>query len=217
MAHQQIGKFLQLVCLVLIAHLSIFSTILTADEWDENYENGKAALQRGEWHVADSLLQIALSLRPDPDLQAATSALKLIEYLPHYFLGQAYFFAGRYTPALQSFQKSAQSGAVSRTQHLARLQRLMKTTEMLIQFSEQKRQESDKAGIEKEISRLQNLLSDGNYNQAAALLTRLKGSHSEDRRINILKYWLQEQQVRFEFESDKPDAVSVAERRLLKG
>ena len=58
-------------------------------------ENGKAALQRGEWHVADSLFQIALSFRPEPDLQAATSALKLIEYLPHYFLGQAYFFAGR--------------------------------------------------------------------------------------------------------------------------
>lgn len=217
MERQKFRKFLQIVCPVLIAHLSIFSTIMIADEWDESYENGKAALQRGEWHAADSLFQIALSFRPDPDLQAATSALKLIEYLPHYFLGQAYFFAGRYTPALQSFQKSAQSGAVSKTQHLARLQRLMKTTEMLIQFSEQKRQESDKAGIEKEISRLQNLLSDGNYNQAAALLTRLKGNHSEDRRINILEDWLQEQQVRFDFESDKPDAGSEAEGRFSKG
>ena len=94
MERQKSRKFLQIVCPVLIAHFSIFSTILIGDEWDESYENGKAALQRGEWHVADSLFQIALSFRPDPDLQAATSALKLIEYLPHYFLGQAYFLLG---------------------------------------------------------------------------------------------------------------------------
>ena len=73
--------------LLLLSIVTIFSPILIADEWDESYENGKAALQRGEWHVADSLFQIALSFRPEPDLQAATSALKLIEYLPHYYLG----------------------------------------------------------------------------------------------------------------------------------
>ena len=106
--------------------LIVFSTILFADEWDESYENGKAALEQGDWHVADSLFQIALSLRPEPDLQAATSALKLIEYLPHYYLGQAYFFAGRYALALRSFQKSTQAEAVNKTQHLVRLQRLMK-------------------------------------------------------------------------------------------
>ncbi len=63
MERQKFRKFLQIVCPVLIAHLSIFSTIMIADEWDESYENGKAALQRGEWHAADSLFQIALSFR----------------------------------------------------------------------------------------------------------------------------------------------------------
>ena len=203
--------------LLLLSIVTIFSPILIADEWDESYENGKAALQRGEWHVADSLFQIALSFRPEPDLQAATSALKLIEYLPHYYLGQAYFFPGRYDLALRSFQKSAKSSAIDKTQHFVRLKRLMEISETLIQFSEKKRQGLVDVVFEKEVRRLQNLLSDGNYNQAAFLLQRLKQKLPQDKRLAVFERWVQEQRVRFDFEADKPDAGSEAEGRFSKG
>lgn len=203
--------------LLLLFMGTIFLPILIADEWDESYEKGKAALQRGEWHKADSLFQIALSFRPEPDLQAATSALKLIEYLPHYYLGQAYFFPGRYDLALQSFQESAKLSAIDKTQHFVRLKRLMEMSETLSQFSDQKRQGLVDSEFEKDAARLQDLLLNGNYNQAAFLLQSLKQKLPQDKRLAVLERWVQEQRGRFDFEADKPDAGSEAEGRFSKG
>ncbi|MFQ5675354.1 MAG: ATP-binding protein, partial [bacterium] len=161
--------------------------LLQADEWDENYEGGKTALQRGEWQLAAEQFKIALTLRPEPDAQAANSALKLVEYLPYYYLGQAYFFAGNYDLANQNFQKSVQAGVINTTVHLVRLQRLQDIAEKFVQLTEQKKNQEDQdSEFERQLAQLQQLIENGDF-AAATQLLRSARNRTQDKRLAIVE------------------------------
>lgn len=131
-------------CLLLASLVLSLQSPLLADEWDESYEQGKASLERGEWQQAIKSLYTALEIRPEPDRQATTSSLKLIEYLPHFCLGQAYFYSGDYQKALESFQNSLQAEEILKTSHVRVVHRLVMVCEALTTYARQKKEDAAK-------------------------------------------------------------------------
>jgi hypothetical protein len=113
----------------------------SADEWTDSYEEGKVALEHGEWDKAIESLQKALALRPEPGHQAMTSGLKMVEYLPHYQLGQAYFYSGDYRSAIESLDRAERAGAVAKTSHRQHFGRLREIIQQLVASSERMTQE----------------------------------------------------------------------------
>jgi tetratricopeptide (TPR) repeat protein len=161
--------------------------MLQADEWDEIYEKGKVALERGAWEQAKANFGEAIRFRDKSDAQASTSSLKMVEYLPYYYLGQAHFFSGELQSALDNFQKELKAGAVRQTPHLRRLERLIEITKELIQFAELQ-------NIEKEFTQLLNFIIDERYNEANHLLVQLKLRYPQNSHLLILERWLQQSQ-----------------------
>ncbi|MFQ5770373.1 MAG: hypothetical protein ACE5HX_07550, partial [bacterium] len=205
---------------VITIFLNLFSqnTGVLADEWDEIYEKGKLALEQGEWNQAIVNFQQALHIRVQPDHQATTTSLKLVEYLPYYYLGQAYLFASDYQAALESFQNSMNAGAVKNTANQPRLEKLIEITQRLIQSSEQKVPAAIReTEFETKLSEIQNLIYNENYIQALKSFEDLKRLSPEDKRLTIIYNWIQNEQQKSVFEPNHAELGNQAEERFHEG
>src|SRR3990172_8433380 len=179
--------------LILVLSLLLFN-IVYADECDENYERGITLLERGEWQDAIFYFQEALQSRPLPDAQAATSNLKLIKYLPYFYLGQAYFYAGNYPAAVFNFDKSLTAGAILKTSFLPQLKRLREIAETMVQINNQQNITSlSREELDGVIPRLQNAIATKNFTDAAQYLSQAKRLNPQDARITILENWLEKE------------------------
>ena len=182
-----------LLCfLTVIFRLLVCTAQLQADEWYEVYMDGKTDLERGDWQKAIKNFQKALRNKSKPEAQAATSGLRMVDYLPYYYQGQAYLYSGKYKSALESFQNSLSSGAVNKTVHRRHIEKLKEIVERMIRLSDEQvsKNESD-VEFERRVTRLQNFISNENYNEASILLERLKSDRPEDNRIPIIEGWIQ--------------------------
>jgi len=176
-----------LLCfLTVIFRLLVCTAQLQADEWYEVYKDGRTDLERGRWQKAIKNFQKALRNKSKPEAQATTSSLIMVDYLPYYYLGQAYLYSGKYKSALESFQNSLSSGAVNKTKHRRHIEKLKEIVERMIRFSdEQVSKNKSDVEFERRVTRLQNFISNENYNEASILLERLKSDRPEDNRIPI--------------------------------
>lgn len=156
-----------------------------ADEWNENYDRGLRALERSDWPTAIASLQTALRYRSDPHPEAMTSNLKLVQYLPYFYLGQAFLFAGDYASAMQNFQRSEEAGAIGQTEHYKRLLRFKDIAQSLLAHAQSKRAPHGT------VNRLQNLIAEGQVTRAEQVLSQLKRDFPEDDRWSIFERWLQ--------------------------
>ncbi len=213
-------KIVRLLSIIMvIANLFTHSPEVMADEWDEAYENGKVSLDRGVWRQSISSFQAALNLRPNPDNVATTTGLKLVEYLPFYYLGQAYLFSGDYEAALANFQNSLNSGAIQKTVHQRRLEKWIEMAEKLILFSKQSiPDEKSNIEFENQLLEIQNLIISDNFDQAQITFAALKRSHPDDKRITIIENWIQkEQQNQTTKTAQQSKEVNLYENRFREG
>jgi len=95
---------------------------LRGDAWDFQYDRAMKAMEQRQWVTAIRHLQNAVKSRPQPSLRARVSGVDMIEYLPYFHMGKAYFMLGDYTMAQANLQKSLEYGAVKGAP--ARLQEL---------------------------------------------------------------------------------------------
>ncbi|MFQ5641291.1 MAG: ATP-binding protein [bacterium] len=198
--------------------VAFLSNPLIADEWDETYNEGKLALELDHWDEAISKFQSALKLRSKPDRQATTSNLQLVEYLPYFYLGQAYFFAGKYDLALESFQKARQAGAINKTPHQARLVTLIRMSRQLLQ-SESQGQASQSASeeIESQLAILDAYLEQGNDDQALILVKQLREQRPQDKALLTLERSIQKGRQKPAFQPKQAEPGSKTQERFHKG
>lgn len=95
--------------------VSAFSVGLYGDTWYNNYENGKAAVEKKNWSEAIEYLRVALDDKNEPRLNAKTYGLRFVDYLPYYYLGKAYYGNALYKDAQTALERSLEYGAVKKT------------------------------------------------------------------------------------------------------
>lgn len=182
---------------VLVA-LLFHAAVLFADVWDQNFEKGKLLLERGDWQLAIESIQIALTARPEPDHQATTSNLKLVEYLPYFYLGKAYFLSGDYGRALANFRKSAAAEAVHKTAHVMNLRKMIEMSEQLLEFNRAKANRSQQTqadqGFDVSVAQIERHLENEEFAQARIKINRVKQENPGDGRLAVLGKWFRDAQ-----------------------
>ena len=174
---------LVLACLAMLA----FGAEVQADEWYDLYRQGEEALRTGQWNRAMEYFNRAIKLRPKPDLQAPTLSTRSVEYLPYYHLGQAYFFAGDYNLALETFRKAEAFGQVTRTARRAHLERFLHVTRTLLEVTKNPNQDD----FPQRAQDLHELVQLRAYPEAAALLRDLIRERPDDPLLQALRDLLQ--------------------------
>lgn len=92
--------------------LALVPMVLAASPLDE-YKLGLAAVEAENWGLAVEHFRRAAVERPEEKARL-TKALFFRRYLPHYFLGLAYFRMGQCPAAISSWQESERQGVVTR-------------------------------------------------------------------------------------------------------
>ncbi len=211
-------SFVGLLWPACILMLILCVTLVHADEWDEKYEVGKQQVERGQWQIGLTNIQAALQIQPQPDHQAATSNLKLVEYLPYYFLGKAYLMLGDYEAALSNFRASISAGAVLRTEHQSTVRRMLSITETLLEYqTESETRASTNGDLEIGISRVQQMLAEERFEQASQILQQLRRDDVEDNRLRVLENWLQQERQRAALRAEQENGTSTAQLKLQQG
>ncbi len=177
-------------CVVFLA-ICLSGSALHAEVWNEAYENGKSALDHGDWNKAVASFQAAVADRSHPDRQAMTAGLKLVEYLPYYYLGQAYLYSGDSRLALENFRKEEQAGEVAKTTHQHHLERLKKIAEQLVLPAEPRPAAPDsRDSTLSTLSATLDLIDAEDFIQAQAKIDELKTRRPGDRRWNSLEQYI---------------------------
>jgi tetratricopeptide (TPR) repeat protein len=80
--------------------------------WLVSYEKALSAQEKGDWKGSLPLLKDALAARDGEKLKAKTYGLRFVNYLPHYYMGVAYFQLKDRAHALESLDRSLAGGAI---------------------------------------------------------------------------------------------------------
>jgi len=100
---------------LLILFLLLPSALLRA-EWYESYENGRKAVQKGQWQQAVTLLTEALNDQPDSKANKKTYNFIFIDYFPYLYRGIAYYRLGDMANARADIEKAKNEGAIENAQ-----------------------------------------------------------------------------------------------------
>jgi len=95
--------------------LLLFTKVLYAAEWYENYENAKKAIDKQRWEQALNLLNSALDVKSKPRANAKTYGLRFIDYLPYLYRGIANYNLGDHVAAEVDLKKSNDFGQVGKS------------------------------------------------------------------------------------------------------
>ncbi len=91
---------------ILVLAILFWISPVVAQEWYKIYEDAKKEMERYDWESAAILLERVIVTKRSPNLHATTYGVNVIEYLPYFHLGQAYFYSGQYKKAFENFQLS---------------------------------------------------------------------------------------------------------------
>lgn len=107
-------KLLQKIFLVLFSASMLIrpAALLAQQEWYDIYAAGLEAAAASRWEECISRLNTVAGIKPQPQLGAETYALRLVDYLPYYWLGVAYFNQGDFEQAAEKFALSRRMTAV---------------------------------------------------------------------------------------------------------
>ncbi len=83
-----------------------------ADQWNESYEKGQAALREQRYREAVAFFTDAIEQKPDSRANARTYGVRFIDYFPYFYRGLAHAHLGETGPALADFQKEDRIGEV---------------------------------------------------------------------------------------------------------
>ena len=85
--------------------------------WYQAYDAGVAAFNKRDWPGAIASLERARQDKssPGPGRKVFTTGNAFIDYLPDYYLGQAYYNLKQYAQAHDAFNRVKQSNVIRRT------------------------------------------------------------------------------------------------------
>lgn len=86
---------------------------VSAAEFVEYYKVGLVAVESGDWNRVSEMMQRAIEIQPDAKARVK-KALFFKRYLPHYYLGQAFYETGDCPGARASWRESESQGVVTR-------------------------------------------------------------------------------------------------------
>ncbi|HPC82151.1 MAG TPA: hypothetical protein P5234_01515 [Thermoanaerobaculaceae bacterium] len=84
--------------------------------WQRSYEQGVAAVERGDGAAAIPLLEAAIAERPEEALLVRTHGVHLVDYLPHLYLAWAHWLAGDPASARRSLAESDRQGMARKSE-----------------------------------------------------------------------------------------------------
>src|SRR5258705_1802915 len=86
--------------------LLLFLSSAASAEWYKDYEAAMDLIKKGRAGDAIPRLQSAIAQKGQEGLNIKFYGMKFDDYLPHYFLGKAYFNQNNYAAALVEFEAS---------------------------------------------------------------------------------------------------------------
>jgi len=115
---------------ILVLFMLLWSAAVASAEWYKDYEAALDFVKKGRWADAIPRFQTAIQQKNQEGLNIKFYGMKFDDYLPHYYLGKAYFSQNKYEEALDQFQISLSQGEIQRNrnyfQNLTELQTLAK-------------------------------------------------------------------------------------------
>ena len=96
--------------------LLLFLSSAASAEWYKDYEAAMDLIKKGRADEAVPRLQSAIAQKGQEGLNIKFYGMKFDDYLPHYFLGKAYFNQKNYAAALAEFDTSERQGQIQRNQ-----------------------------------------------------------------------------------------------------
>lgn len=97
----------------LLVAVSLFSVAGFAESpWYVPYERALEAQNRGRWSESIEFLRAALRAKARPQGKAKTYGLRFVNYIPHYYLGVAYYHLGDTANAVKNFELAEGFGSI---------------------------------------------------------------------------------------------------------
>ncbi len=87
-------------------------------EWYKDYEAGLDFIRKGRYAEAIPRLQLAIAQKDQEGLNIKFYGMKFDNYVPHYYLGRAYFYQKNYQAALDELNISSSQGEIQRNRNL---------------------------------------------------------------------------------------------------
>lgn len=78
--------------------------------WYDHYEDGLAAVRRGDWPTVVQKMSAAIKENAKEDNKARTYGMNLLNYHPFYYRGAAYLQTGQYDQAITDLEKTTGPG-----------------------------------------------------------------------------------------------------------
>jgi tetratricopeptide (TPR) repeat protein len=78
--------------------------------WYDDYDDGIAAVRKGNWSVAVQKMSAAIKGNPKEGDRVRTYGTIMINYHPYYYRGVAYLNTGRYEEAIADFERTSGPG-----------------------------------------------------------------------------------------------------------
>ncbi len=112
------ARFLAVV-LALLAFPAAFAAP-QPEGWGDFYDKGQTAAERRDWVATRDLMQKAIAARP-AEQNPAVFKKKSYTYVPHFWLGIAFFQLGDFEGAAREFSTSESQGVIQNTSYFAQL------------------------------------------------------------------------------------------------
>lgn len=97
---------------VLLALLSATVPLGAIDRYPEDFSRAIQAQDLKEWKKSVELLRKALEMQPEDGARVRIYGMKYRDYLPHFYLGLAFYKQGKCGQALEAWDKSQDIGIV---------------------------------------------------------------------------------------------------------
>ena len=113
------GRWIRFNCNCFFLLFTLFyATSVIAAEWYKDYELAVELIRKGRYAEAIPRLQSAIAQKTQEGNNIKFYGMKFDDYLPHYYLGRAYFYQKNYQGALNEFQISTSQGEIQRNSNL---------------------------------------------------------------------------------------------------
>jgi tetratricopeptide (TPR) repeat protein len=93
-----------------IALLTLAAATAAYASWYDDYDDGLAAIRKGNWSVAAQKMSAAIKGNPKEGDRTRTYGTIMINYHPYYYRGVAYLNTGRYEEAITDFERTSGPG-----------------------------------------------------------------------------------------------------------
>jgi len=93
-----------------VALLALTLATAAHASWYDDYDDGLAAIRKGNWSVAVQKMSAAIKGNPKEGDRTRTYGTIMINYHPYYYRGVAYLNTGRYEEAISDFERTSGPG-----------------------------------------------------------------------------------------------------------